>query len=77
LFKFNHFWNDYGFEARTYSLAKAFEKGLIKIRAKSDSELKEAIEIIASDKAKKIITPRPYQEEAMNAWINNGAQGHN
>ena len=75
LFRFNHFWNDYGFEARTYSLAKAFEKGLIKIRAKSNSELKEAIEVIASNGAKKIITPYPYQEEAMNDWINNGHKG--
>ena len=79
LFKFNRFWNDYGTEARTYPLAKAIEKGLIKIRPKSNSELKKAIEIISgnrSEKEEKIsFSPRPYQEEAITSWVNNNIRG--
>ncbi len=77
LFRFSHFWNDYGFEARTYSLAKAFEKGLIKIKPRTDLELKEIVEFLSKHKEneKVIVVPRPYQEEAMNAWIKNGYKG--
>ncbi len=75
LFRFSHFWNDYGFEARTYSLAKAFEKGLIRIRPKSNSELKSALKTISTEKTKKTIIPRPYQEEAVKSWIDNGRKG--
>ncbi|MCK4553098.1 DEAD/DEAH box helicase family protein [Candidatus Pacearchaeota archaeon] len=77
LFKFNHFWNDYGFKARTYSLAKAFEKGLIKIRAKSKSELNKAIKSISGNevKGKKSIIPYSYQKEALASWVNNGNKG--
>ena len=77
LFRFGRFWNDYGTEARTYSLAKAFEKGLMKIKPRSANELKEAIDALSkkAGNTKKPITPRPYQEEAINAWINNGYQG--
>ncbi|MFH1365595.1 MAG: DEAD/DEAH box helicase family protein [archaeon] len=79
LFKFNHFWNDCGFEARTYSLAKAFEMGLMRMKPISSSELKKAIEIISENRLKNMeklkIIPRPYQEEAMNSWIKNGHMG--
>lgn len=79
LAKFDYFWKDYGFEARTYSLAKAFEKGLIRVRAQSQAELKKAIEVISENKLKNIEKPkiilRPYQEEAMNSWIKNGYKG--
>jgi superfamily II DNA or RNA helicase len=79
LAKFDYFWKDYGFEARTYSLAKAFEKGLIKVRAQSSAELRKAVEIISENRLKNTekprIIPRPYQEEAMNSWIKNGHKG--
>lgn len=79
LFKFNRFWNDNGSEARTYSLSKAFEMGLMRMKPTSSSELKKAIEMISENKlinAEKIkIIPRPYQKEAMNSWIKNGHKG--
>lgn len=78
LFKFNNFWNDYGSEARTYSLAKAFEMGLIRMKPTSHSELKKAIELISGNRLKsieKLRIPRPYQEEAMNNWIKNNYKG--
>jgi superfamily II DNA or RNA helicase len=76
LFRFNHFWMNYGTEARTYSIAKAIEGGLIHIRPKSASELKQAIKVISkSHPEKEVISPRPYQEEAINSWIKNGYNG--
>ena len=78
LFKFNHFWNDCGLDARTYSVSKAIEEGLIKIRPKSDSELKKSMNIISRNRSsiiKEKIRPYPYQEEAVNSWIKNGNRG--
>jgi superfamily II DNA or RNA helicase len=79
LFKFNHFWRDYGYEARTYTLAKAFEKGLVRVRPKTEAELKESIKIISNNQSKhsekEKIKPRPYQEEAIKSWTDNGYNG--
>jgi superfamily II DNA or RNA helicase len=79
LLKFNHFWNDYGSDARTYSLAKAFEMGLVRMKPSSSLELKKAVEIISENRLKNIekhpIIPRPYQQDAMNSWIKNGHKG--
>jgi len=76
--KFNHFWGNNGSDARTYSLSKAIEGGLIRIRPKSDSELKKAIETISRHhlgNIQKKFSPYPYQEEAVNLWIQNGKKG--
>jgi superfamily II DNA or RNA helicase len=77
LFRFEHFWNDYGSNSKTYSLAKAFEDGLIRIKPSSITELNEAIKIISNRPRdeKQPIAPRPYQEEAINAWIKNNYRG--
>jgi len=77
LLEFNRFWNNYGKDSRTYSITKAMERGLIKKRAKTVSELKEAVKKLStiSKKDSKAFTPRPYQKEAMEAWIKNGKRG--
>jgi len=79
LFKFNRFWNDFGSDARTYSLAKAFEKRLVRIKPKSEKELKKSLEIISKISQQKserrILIPRPYQAKALEAWIKNKKRG--
>ncbi len=79
LFKFSRFWNNCGNDARTYSLSKAFERGLIKIKPKSDLELKKAIKSISNAKIneakKKVAKPYPYQKRAVTAWMQNGKRG--
>lgn len=78
--KFERFWNNEGLDARTYTIAKAMEKELIKIRPKGEDELKKACSEIISYRINKLdkkpaLKPRPYQVEAMNNWIKNGRRG--
>ncbi len=79
LFKFSRFWNNCGQKARTYSLSKAFERGLIRIKPKSDLELKKAIKSISNVNInkieKRVIKPYPYQKRAVDAWMKNGKRG--
>lgn len=79
LFKFSRFWNNCGAEARTYSLSKAFERGLIHIRPKSEKELKISLSVISGDNKKEfpksVLIPRPYQLKALSSWVDNGKRG--
>ncbi|MBT3397932.1 DEAD/DEAH box helicase family protein [archaeon] len=77
--KFNKFWDNCGVVAKTYSLSKAFENELMRIRPRTEAELKESLQIISSKnmstKKKKSLTPYPHQDAALQAWLKNDKRG--
>lgn len=87
--KFQKYWGGYSRKARTYSLPEAIRNRLLKLSPKTQEELRDAQDFLKKSRKKligitpfvskepeiKYPTPRDYQKEAIESWIDTGYKG--
>jgi len=71
--KFNRFWNDFAPRIKTFEIPLAVRKGLIEMAPKNIEDIH--LERWYERTVKKAFKLRPYQENAIRAWLNNNGRG--